>query len=275
MLYLKRLFNFYIFGNIHVGITAWCFTEITLLEFGITDYKVAFFIFFSTISSYNFIRLYRIQEIDNWFVHWLNLNKKNIIVVTIFSLIAVSYLVFFIKQRALIGLVPFALFTLFYVIPISSKQNKKISLRKIAGLKIFLIAISWAGITVIFPILQFNIPLDIHVWITFFQRFLLAILLVIPFDIRDLYIDNKSMNTIPQVIGVRNSKIMATFIIILVFLLEYLKKTGIYHLIIIALVLIVLFGLNIKATRNQNRYFSAFWVDAIPILWWLLLVIPI
>lgn len=71
-------------------------------------------------------------------------------------------------------------------------------LRNIPGLKLFLIAFSWAGITVLFPLIQNYMSIRITDWITFIQRFLFVLVITIPFDIRDINYDNNELKTLPQ-----------------------------------------------------------------------------
>ena len=50
----------------------------------------------------------------------------------------------------------------------------------------------------------------------FFERFLFIMAITIPFDIRDLKIDNQvGLKTIPSILGIKKSKMIAYFLLIL------------------------------------------------------------
>lgn len=266
---LKRIFDFYIFSNIHVAFAVFSLTKITLLTYSIDNNLVPWFVFFSTIVSYNFIRLYTILEIQDWSFQFIKQYKKSIFSLTFISLGIVVYLSFLLKFSTLITLIPFALFTLFYVLPFPIKNTG--SLRNIAFLKLFLIAISWAGITVLVPLINYNIDLNSVEIIIFIQRFLFVLVITIPFDIRDMNFDSSNLKTLPQVIGIYKSKIYGLICLFFFLGLELLKSPSEVtalrnHFIIAVITLLFLF----RASANQNKYFSAFFVESIPIVWLLI-----
>ncbi len=264
---IKNILNFYIFSNIHVALATFCLTKITLLEIGISENKTAWFVFFSTLISYNVIRFLRFDKIENWFQKWFETNKKYLFILTSFSLLFLIYFTFQLRLKALLVLFPFSLLTFFYVFPV-----KKYSLRNVAGLKLFLIAISWAGITVLFPLVQNHITLRIVDYITFLQRFLFVIAISIPFDIRDFNYDAKSLKTLPQQIGIEKSKFVGIILLLLFFFLEFFK-TDYSSQNIISLLVIMVFSsvLLLKSNVNQSKYYSAFFVESIPVIWFLML----
>jgi hypothetical protein len=265
---INNILNFYIFSNIHVAIATFCLTKITLLEIGISENRTALFVFFSTLVSYNLIRFLRIDTIKNWFQEWFESNKNHLYILTGISLLFLIYFIFQLRLKALFVLFPFSLVTLFYVFPV-----KKYSLRNIAGLKLFLIAVSWAGITVLFPLVQnYIVPRTVD-YITFFQRFLFVVAITIPFDIRDFDYDAKSLQTLPQQIGVKNSKFVGVLFLLLFFFLEFFKS-GLFSQNILSILLIMVISsiLLLKANSNQSKYYSAFFVESISILWFILII---
>ena len=269
MQFLKRLFDFYIFSNIHVAFGTFCLVKITLLTYDVYENTTAFFIFFSTIVSYNFIRFYRISEIKNWYFDWLKSHRIELYIICFISLVFGAYLFFSFQLKAVLWLFPFGLCTLFYVVPIPFKN---ITLRRVSGLKLFLIAISFAGVTVLFPLVQNNIEITVNEWITFVQRFLFIVIITIPFDIRDLDYDNESLSTLPQKVGVKKSKILGVFYAILFILLEFFKRPiNEFYLIIGLIIIIVSTIFLISSSKKQAKYYSAFWVESLPIFWFLLI----
>jgi hypothetical protein len=269
---LKRFFDFYILSNIHVALAAFCLTKITLIENEIENNLLPFFVLFSTIVSYNLIRFYNALENKIWFAVFIKKNKKILLGLTFLSLGILIYQSFFLNLKAIITLIPFGFLTLFYVIPFPWNKSNSFTLRSVAFLKLFLIAISYAGITVLFPLINYSIEVESNEIITFIQRFLFIVSITIPFDIRDLNFDNKNLKTLPQVIGIQKSKVVGLLFLMLFLGLEILKNsTEANYRINFIIALISLFFL-LKATHDQNKYYSAFFVESIPMIWLLLLV---
>jgi hypothetical protein len=107
------------------------------------------------------------------------------------------------------GLSHFYMLFLFFPNPLFQKTAK--NLRAIGGLKIYIIAFVWAITVVVFPLVNENYKLDIMVYLTFAQRFLFVIIIMLPFEIRDMKNDSLKLLTIPQQIGVFNTKIDRRF----------------------------------------------------------------
>ncbi len=264
----KRIFNFYIFSNIHVALAAFCLVKITLLTYEIKDNLAPFFVFFSTIASYNFIRLYRVDTIQDWFFEFVKTYKKSIVGLTLASVLLVVYLAFSLHLKALIALIPFGFFTLFYVVPFPLRKRNPITLRSFAFVKLFLIAISWAGVTVLIPLLNYNIAIQQHETFTFIQRFLFVLVITLPFDIRDVNYDNDALKTLPQVFGVQQAKRIGLFFLMLflgIALFENSVASNQFRIDLIIALLSLFFLL--RANQNQHLYYSAFFVESLPIVW--------
>lgn len=259
---LKKIFDFYVFSNLHVALATFSLTKISLLEIGISANTAPWFVFFSTLLAYILIRFLRLNTIKSWFTNWFIANKNYLVFISFISLVFLVYFTFKIRLKALLILFPFVLFTVLYTFPV-----KRFSLREKAGIKLFLIAISWAGITVLFPLVQNYIQLRTTDYLTFLQRFLFVFAITIPFDIRDLQYDKKEMQTIPQVFGVKKSKILSISILILFFLLDFIKKTPNQIIITDFIISIIAIILIYYMKVNRNKYYTSFFIEAIPILW--------
>ena len=88
--------------------------------------------------------------------------------------------------------------------------------REIAYLKLPFISLVWAIATVIFPVYLTGLEGDIDMWTVFaivLSRGLYIAGLTIPFDVRDLDIDQLSMKTVPQTIGVASSLYWAMILV--------------------------------------------------------------
>ena len=271
---LKRVLDFYIFSNIHVALAVFCLTKITLTRHGIENNLLPLFVFFSTIASYNFIRLYRISKIQGWVFQFIKTYKRLILAITILSGLIALFIVFKLAVKTIFLVIPLGFFTLFYVVPIPIKKNNKVALRSVAFLKLFLIAISWASVTVLIPYINYNSVLDSEAVLIFIQRFLFVLVITIPFDIRDVRFDTIHLRTLPQVIGIKQSKIFGLFLILVFLGLEVLKTSSnvTQFRVHLAVALVSLYFL-FRATDNQPKYYSALFVESIPIFWYLLIMI--
>ena len=268
---IKQVFDFYIFGNIHVGLATFCLTKLSLETYGISNNLVPLFVLFSTIFVYNFIRLRKISTIQHWLSYFIRENKKAVLILSIVSFVVILFLSFSLNIKSIVALIPFGLAALFYVSPISFKNQFSFSLRSIAFFKIFLIAFTWAGVTVLFPLINYELPIGLNEAILFIQRFLIIVVITIPFDIRDLSYDHENLKTLPQVIGLERSKVFGLFFLMLFLGLELQKSSSdnIELRINLVIALISMFFL-IRANENQHKYYCAFYVESIPILWFLL-----
>ncbi|MDY7396940.1 hypothetical protein UMM65_16965 [Aureibaculum sp. 2210JD6-5] len=264
---LKRILNFYIFSNVHVALAVFCLVKITLLTYQIHSNLIPLFCLFSTIFSYNLIRIFRVEEVQPWFFEFIKTNKSIIILLTVFSGVIAFAMVFKFRYQTILWLFPFAVVTMFYVSPFGTKK-RKLSLRYVAFIKLFLIAVSWAGVTVLIPLIQHRISIGLDEIITFIQRFLFVVAITIPFDIRDMSYDKEELKTLPQAIGIQKSIWLGLLFLMLFLGLEFLKSPVQpeqlrIHFFIAFITLLFL----AKSTDKQNEYYSAFFVESLPMAW--------
>lgn len=263
-----KIIDFYIFSNIHVALATFALVKITLLQLGISENTTPWFVFFSTLVSYNFIRFLRLNETSTWHKLWLENNIKMLYLISGLSLISILALSLQLRIKTLLLLFPFVLATFFYVSPI-----KKRSLRNIGGLKLFLIALSWASVTVLIPLTQNYITLRTTDWISFLQRFFFVIAITLPFDIRDVNYDSTNLKTIPQQLNLAKSKFFGILILLLFILLELVKPQTEQYIVSLLIIAIVAGLLLWKASKTQSKYYSALFVESLPILWYFGIII--
>lgn len=275
MALLKQIFNFYIDSSIHVALAVFALSWVTLLEFGIPyDRAVLYFIFFASITGYNFVKYFGLARFHHRsLTNWLKL-------IQVFSLMCFIGMCYFALKLELISLVVilgFGVVTFLYAIPFLPNKilyDKHKNLRNVSGLKVYIIALVWACVTVVLPLLNNHVPLDTNVVVTGFQRFVFVTVLMFPFEIRDLNYDSLKLATIPQQIGIKNTKMVGVLLLMLFFLLEFLKpQLNVEHTVSLLITMFVTLMFLIFANRNQGRYYSSFWVEGIPLVWLLLLLV--
>lgn len=274
MIKIKRVLDFYINSSIHVALAVVSLVLITCVKFDIeAENNLLFFIFFATITGYNFVKYFGIAKFHHRrLATWL----KAIQIFSFFCFVALCYYTFTLPKTTIVYLLFFGVITFFYAIPFLPKRfflDAHHNLRTISGLKVYVIAFVWAGVTVILPLLHADESLVLDVYIEAFQRFVLVVALMLPFEIRDLRFDSLRLATIPQQIGVKRTKGLGFLLILIFFLLEFLKDAVTVKFIFSTLIagVLLLFLLRFSS-KNQSPYYCGFWVEAIPIVWYVLLV---
>ena len=263
MKYLKNAFELYINSSIHVSLAVIAFTLITVFEYDLAiDQNLLFFIFFASVSGYNFVKYAGIAKL-----YHLSL-AKNLRIIQLFSLGCFIILVYFVLQlkiEVLIASGLMGILTLFYAVPLLGAEK---NLRSLPGLKIFIIAVVWAGTTVLLPVINAEKLLGLEIILDFLQRLMLVILLTLPFEIRDLDFDNESLGTIPQKLGVSATKIFGSILILLIFSIELFQRSFNSAEFLALTLMLLVSGIFLWISgRDQGKYFSSFWVEALPVLY--------
>lgn len=266
---LKRVINFYINSSIHVALSAYAFTWITLFQFGIAyDENSLYFVFFATITGYNFVKYFGVAKFHHRsLAGWL----KAIQVFSLFAFLALGYFALQLKVEALILIAILCGVTFLYAIPLLPKTyfiDDQKNLRQISGLKIYVIGLVWSLATVILPLLNNKISIDFDAMVVAVQRFLIVIALMLPFEIRDLNYDSLKLGTIPQKIGIKNTKIIGVVLLGWFVGLEFFKDE-VSSAVMLSTVLFWFIALVflIFSNKNQSKYYSAFWVESLPLVW--------
>lgn len=252
MKFLQQFFNFYVSLSIHVALAVYSLVKITEFYFNFPPNKqLNYTIFFGTIVGYNLVKLnqYPLKKITH---------------VKIISSISFGLAIFFgwqLNLKTILLFIPFGLLTYLYTSPF-------LSLRNIPSIKIVLIAFVWASVTVLIPILNADIQIDFKVILIYIQRFLIIIVLTLPFDIRDFQFDKRHLQTIPQLIGVERTKKFGFILMTIAMLIEFFVTPNQISKSTFILMFLTLITLLQRASINQSKHYSAFWVEAIPIFWW-------
>ena len=268
MRFLKIVFDFYLNASIHVAFAVFAFLKITEIYFDLPfNQHLDYFIFFGTITGYNFVKYAGVAKL-----HHRSLTDS-LKVIQVFSLICfllMCYYAYKIKIETLIISIPYNILTMLYAVPFLSGLAK--NLRQISYLKIIIVAFVWSGFTVLLPLVDTEVSIDVNTIIIFLQRFLLVIILILPFDIRDVKYDAISLQTIPKKIGVSQTKTLGLLLLILSLILEYLFPSSgrLNTPFMLFFFLVIIFLMRSKI--EQSKYYSSFWVESLPIIWWLFLL---
>ena len=225
MKYLRPIINLVLYGNFWIAICAVAMTLQTqyLLNGKISWTPVVGLVGFSTLMIYAIHRYIGLKKVriftdtGRYFV--IEKFKKHILFYAVAGGIGASICFFYLSYRMQLALVLPGLVSLGYVIPILGGKKR---LRDLNHLKIYLIAVVWAWITVFLPILEAG-KLGIDNWaslLLFLERVLFVFAITLPFDIRDLKVDGHTgVETIPSQIGIKKTKKLASIVLFIVLLL--------------------------------------------------------
>ena len=279
------ILDFLLFSNFFIAICAVAQGLVTyhLLKAKPSEHVLAF-LFFSTLLIYNLaVLLSKPKAPQNSpfrRVRWIFAHHRFTISTTLISalcLIPLGLLYLSFESKLLMVFV--GLLSVAYNIPFLSLNQKKIGLRNIPGIKLFLIAFVWASSCVLLPIVeleslhQIQVPLSETVLLVA-KRFLFVCAITVPFDIRDLFQDKLyELKTIPVVLGEKKAWIFCQALLAIYLLLLVLFAKHI-NLDVIGLTLTVLLTgwLIFKSNFKRNEYYYFFYLDGTMLLQYLILV---
>jgi hypothetical protein len=254
MRFVKQIFDFYIQSSIHVAIAVVCLVYITDFSNDLNHLVVyPTCVFFGTVVGYNFLKYFQIFQ-KGKFHH-----KKyyGILIVSLLSVFGFLYFFLWLERSVQILILVSGLLVLIYPF-----------LRKLGYLKLFFVSLV---VTIISVFIPFYIAkrMDSDFYLTFIQRFLILVSLVIPFEILDSSTDAQSLQTLPQQFGINSTKLFGILHVILFIILEYFKVNS----SLLSLPIGIISGLFILfSTIERNKYYTSFWVESVPIFWLLALL---
>lgn len=237
------------------------FFAITVLEFNLqVPIACWFFVFCGTITGYNFVKYAKVAGLHH---RSLTNSLRSIQVFSFLCFTGFLFCCFFLSLQTLLVTAILGLFTFFYAVPFLRKKN----LRTFSGIKIIIVAVVWAGVTVFVPLVAAEMVFTTDYWLAFFQRFLLVFVLTLPFEIRDLEYDISQLKTIPQQIGVQKTKVLGMGLLMAVILLEGFKDDLTFTQYTALFCTAGITGFMLLLTgKKQSDYFASFWVESIPIV---------
>ncbi len=260
--------DFYIESSIHVALSCFALVQVTQHYFNISnDYPMAYFSFFGAIVGYNFVKyetLARAKKIQ------MKVKLKVISVLFFLSLFAVGFYFFQLQRITQIISIAFLILTLLYTLPFF--PNKK-NARNWAGVKIYIVALCWVGVTVVLPVLNAEISLTSDFYLKCIQRFILIFVLILIFEIIDLAKDDPHLKTVPQQIGVKRTKQLGFLLLALFFGLNFFSFIIDVNFEFSSFIIATITALFLAfANERRSKYYTSFWAESIPILWWFLLL---
>lgn len=268
---LKKAFDFYIQSSIHVALSVYSLVQMTHFMFQIPENRpMANFAFFGTIVGYNFVKydsLARTNKLQ------MRPRLKLIVLFTAFSFLAVGFYFFQLQRITQVVSVAVFVMTLLYTLPFF--PNRK-NARNWAGVKIYIVSLCWVGVTLVLPILDAGIAITSDFYLKSIQRFILVFVLILIFEILDLANDDPHLQTVPQQIGVKRTKNLGYFLLMIFCVLEFFNSnfnSNIDHLFLVVVIAIIAALFLAFANEKRSKYYTSFWAESVPILWWILLLV--
>ena len=196
-------------------------------------------------------------------------HKKIFISTIIIALILSIYHFIFLPSNIKLLLIPFVGLTFFYNVNLTWLPFNK--LRTNGIIKIIVVAFVWTGLALVVPTFKEAIlmgEIDKVIVYSLFI-FIYILMLTISFDQRDVLIDDNSLKTIPQIFQKKIFIFYIIFNIILNFILIIYQTKG--WLLTTSVIMVNLSTLLcLKSTTRKNFYYTAFWIEGLPIFWYLL-----
>ena len=263
MKYFKNAFDLYINSSLHVSLAVVAFTLISILDHDLViDSDLIIFIFLASITGYNFVKYAGIAKLHH---SSLAANLRFIQVFSLLSFLGLIYFCLKINAEVLVATGILGLFTLLYALPVFGPEK---NLRSLPGVKIFIIAIVWAGSTVLIPLINAKVYLNMENLVDFLQRLFLIVVLTLPFEIRDLKYDHEMLGTIPQKIGVFNTKVFGSILILIIGGAELFQNSMNSGGIISMFLFLIIAGLFLwRSSIEQEKYYASFWVESLPVVY--------
>jgi len=261
---LKTIFGFYIKSSIHVALSVLALAKISLSIAGLNnEFKLLIFIFLSALSAYNFIKFFPLLFIPNF----TKINHLIVLLILITSFV-VLVTFFFLSHLLLSFSIIGGFLVLAYSIPLKSSTS---NWRSKKGLKLYLVVLSWLCLTVGVPLASadtFNLVLFLKLIII---KGIYIFVAILPFEIGDLKSDKSSLQTLPQRFGVLKVKKVGIMLLVLGTAFVSFSFVDDSRFILSSLVIFLILGVMLwRSNENQSNYYARFWVEGIPVLWYLM-----
>lgn len=259
---LTKIIDFYVKSNLHVGLACFSFIGLTNMFFKIAPlHSVQNFGFFATVFVYNGIKYGHFFVVKR---HKLTTKLKFIFAICFMSFFGSLY--WFLKLNLPSKCLVIVFFVLIFIYTIPIFKTKK-NLRNQPHLKIYFVALCWVLATVFLSILNANIFFENSIIQYSLQRLFFVFAMILVFDLLDMKVDNLTLQTIPQSLGVFWSKILGCSMVVfgLIISLDYSFQS------FTAATTLILF--LVFASPKRPSLYSLFFAEAIPILWYFLMLI--
>ena len=252
---IRIFLDFYIQSSLHVGLAVLALLHCTVLQRQVkVQLSVSLAVFCGTVLGYNFLKYAEFVYLGkgksswHWAIGFCTVLAAVCFVLALFQLSAEQQLIFLSSGLLVLGY------------PL---------VRRYGWLKLFFVSAAVTYITVFIP-LVLEKQFDHELVFLSVQRFFLLSSLLIPFEIWDSDNDPLSLYTLPQRLGIPKTKILGYVLLLPVVALMCWQAE--YHLTTLVVVLLAVLSIYFTSLQ-RSTYYTSFWVESVPILWWGILVL--
>lgn len=254
MLVLKQIFDLYIKSSLHVAFAIFSFVKVVELSLNISSNQfLEVAIFSGSVLGYTVLKYYEFWKSTKFSLH------KNKSVLGITTLAFLTFLFCFLHLKFTFQIAFLQIFFLVVWYPF---------LRKYWFLKTGIVSFCVTYVVSYIPTLDTKM-LFFYDTILQVKLFFLICALLIPFEIYDSQHDVVTLQTVPQKFGIKKTKYLGYLFLISFCILSLLLR---YEFLDIIIAIVIGLFIRFSSTKN-TKYYTSFWVESIPILWWLILVL--
>ncbi|MCB0792982.1 MAG: hypothetical protein H6595_07925 [Flavobacteriales bacterium] len=169
----------------------------------------------ATVSAYGFMRLAGMPDgiASSEHLAWVHRHRQGMrVLVVLCGAVSAALLLPLAREAWWVALLLGPAIAL-YIVPFGAGEQS--GLRHIPFVKVFLIALVWSGVVVVFPFAAHadeNSPLLVYLGL---ERSCFVLAITLPFDVRDMHVDDAAHRTVPQMIGGRATKVLAIVLLML------------------------------------------------------------
>ena len=260
---ITKLFRFYVLSSTHLGLAVLSLLAIVHLQYNLSwQYPLFIFVFCASVVTYNFMRSFSFSEHVK--------PRRPILVFSFLTVIGLCISATKLTFHTLLLAFFLGLLSFSYVLP----NNRFFTgLRQLPYLKSFVVVGCWASVVVLIPLINHRCQFSTITFVLWTQIALWTFATMIPFEIRDIYDDSNRMKTIPQIFGIKGAKMIGTLSLVAVNILSYFLAHQIEDITPTVLTTAIAIVLLLKSNEEQSPYFASFWVESLPIIWLLSILV--
>lgn len=219
MKWITKFIDLLLYGNFWIAAAAVALAAQTewVLAGSLEQGRLHLFLFAAALALYSAHRLLGRSSVqsfeDQGRFRIIRRYAHHILIFAVLATALGAWLYWQLPRKVQVGLLPPAVLALAYVLPFFSRRRR---LRDFPFVKIFLVALVWAWVTVVLPGLALDLEKNIPLWIMFGERLLFIFAITLPFDLRDLAVDaHTGVSTLPSILGPRRTRLLAALSLLL------------------------------------------------------------
>lgn len=216
--FLRKLSNLLLYSSLWISA---CAASLVTFTYDVTGSGILLdplvgFVFCGTLVIYSVHRLAGIELVKNLGYQGrfdvIRKYQRHIQIYGVAALLGGIYFLMYLPFHLILWLFLPAFLSFMYVVPLGKRKRW----RDYPLVKIFLISGVWAALTGLIPFIHADAEANaLSGTILFFERAFFIFAITIPFDIRDVNVDDRSgLKTLPQLWGVKRSKWIALLILL-------------------------------------------------------------